>query len=130
MYLLQQYFFAIPLLLHPKVFLFINNCNHLTLYIDQLSIKVQSKATILDEGRTAYFTATASGINMNNYNYQWKKSGSMNLPNKVVGVNGVVLVIPNLTESDEGQYYCIVTNEWGRSVKSNHLTLTVKGTHA
>ena len=44
------------------------------------------------------------------------------------GVNGTVLAIPNVLESDEGQYYCIVTNEWGRSVKSNDVTLIVEGT--
>ena len=89
-----------------------------------------SGRTTINKGRTAYFTATASGINVNNYEYQWKKRGSTSLPSKVIGVNGAVLIIPKLTESDKGQYYCIVTNEWGRSLKSNYLTLTVKGTHA
>ena len=82
------------------------------------------------EGRTAYLTATVSGINVSNYEYQWKKRGSMHLPNKVIGVNRAVLKIPNLTKSDEGHYYCTVTNEWGRSLKSDLLTLTVEGTHA
>ena len=84
----------------------------------------------MNKGRIAYFTATASGINVNNFEYQWKKRGSRNLPtgSKVISVNGAVLIIPNLTESDKGQYYCIVTNEWGRSLKSNYLT--VNGTHA
>ena len=82
------------------------------------------------EGRTAYLTATASGINVNNYEYQWKKKGSMRLPKKVIGVNRAMLIIPNLTESDEGHYYCIVTNEWGRSLMSGLFALTVEGTHA
>ena len=89
-----------------------------------------SGRTTINQGGTAYLTATASGINVNNYEYQWKKRGSMSLPSKVIGVNGAVLIIPNFTGSDEGQYYCIVTNEWGRSLKSNYLTLTMKGTHA
>ena len=81
------------------------------------------------EGRTAYLTATASGINVKNYEYQWKKRGGMHFPNKVIGVNGTVLKIPSLTRSDEGHYYCIVTNEWGRSLKSALLTLTVESTY-
>ena len=40
------------------------------------------------------------------------------------------MIIPDVIESDEGQYYCVVTNEWGRSVRSDVFTLTVKGTHA
>ena len=71
----------------------------------------------------------ASGVstNENNFRYQWKKRGSNNLPSKVMGVNGEVSIIPNVTESDEGQYYCNVTNEWGRSVKSNDVTLSTFG---
>ena len=59
--------------------------------------------------------------------YQWKKRGSNNLPDKVSGVNGAVLTIPNVLESDEGHYYCIVTNEWFKSEESNDVTLTVYG---
>ena len=60
--------------------------------------------------------------------YQWKKRGSdSRLPDKVLGVSGEILTIPNALESDEGQYYCIVTNQWNRSVKSNEVTLTVEG---
>jgi len=59
--------------------------------------------------------------------YHWKKKGSKNLPNKVSGVNETILTIPNLVKSDEGQYYCTVTNEWNRSVESNDVTLIVSG---
>ena len=59
--------------------------------------------------------------------YQWRKRDG-DLPDKVSGVNREVLTIPNVAESDEGQYYCIVTNEWGRSVESNDGSLTVEGT--
>ena len=58
--------------------------------------------------------------------YQWMKKDSV-LSNKVSGVNGPVLTIPNVLESDEGQYYCIVTNEWSRSVESGPVTLAVFG---
>ena len=75
----------------------------------------------------ATFTATTGGINMNNFMYQWSKRNNASLPDKVSGVNGTVLTIPNVLESDEGQYYCIVTNEWGRSVESNNVILTVVG---
>ena len=75
----------------------------------------------------ATFIATASGINMNEFMYQWKKRGSDSLPDKVSGVDGTTLVVPNLIKSDGGQYYCIVTNEWGRSVESNDVVLTVEG---
>ena len=71
--------------------------------------------------------AIASGVNMNNFLYQWRKRGSNSLPVKVSGVNGTVLTIPNVLESDEGNYYCTVTNEWGRSKKSDDVIVAVKG---
>ena len=97
------------------------------LLTDQLSISVTSTNNTVGEGATVIFTATASGINKENFVYVWKKRGNRNLPSKVSGVNGAVLMIPNSLKSDEGQYYCTVTNEWGGSVKSNDVTLTVVG---
>ena len=74
-------------------------------------------------------TATASGISTNqiNFTYQWRKRDSNNFPDKVSGVNGSVLIIPNVTESDSGLYYCVVTNEWDRSMESANVKLAVFG---
>ena len=86
---------------------------------------------MIGNGTEANFNATATGISTieNNFMYQWKKRDSEDLPSKVSGVNGTMLVIPSVTETDEGQYYCIVTNEWGRSVKSNDVFLSIFGKH-
>jgi len=59
--------------------------------------------------------------------YQWWKRDSDSLPDKVSGSNKTVLKIPNVLDSDEGQYYCVVTNEWSRSAKSNYVTLSIFG---
>ena len=82
---------------------------------------------VVDEGETVHFNATANGINKNNFMYQWRKRDNDGFPNKVSGVNGLLLTIPSVTKSDEGQYYCTVTNEWSRSVESNYGNLTVSG---
>ena len=93
-----------------------------------LSVQATPASRTIGERGTAEFVATASGINMINFMYQWRKRGSDSLPYKVSGVNEAILTIPNLIVSDEGQYYCVVTNEWGRSVESDDARLTVKGT--
>ena len=98
-------------------------------HIDQLSITITSTGTTVGEGGTAEFTAVASGKGKTNFKYQWKKRGSDSLPDKVSVVNREVLMIPNVLESDEGQYYCTVTNEWDRNMESNDVTLTVEGTY-
>ena len=81
---------------------------------------------MVGEGGTVQFTTTASGVNMRNFMYQWKKRGRRSFPNKVSGVNGAVLTIPNLAESDEGVYFCTVTNQWGNNVRSENVNLTVQ----
>ena len=98
---------------------------------DYLSINIASKNLVIGKGNTAYINATASGISSdrNNFMYQWKKKGSNSLPGKVSGINGLLLTIPNVAESDEGHYYCTVTNEWSRSVESDDATLIVYGKH-
>ena len=84
---------------------------------------------VIGNGTDAKFTAMATGIstNKNSFVYQWMKRDSDILPDKVSGVNGTVLIIPDVHGSDEGQYYCIVTNEWGTSVRSNDVTLSIFG---
>ena len=84
---------------------------------------------MIGKGRDAEFTAIANGVSTNEskFMYQWKKRGSNNLPDKVSGVNGAVLKIPNVLESDEGQYFCTVTNECFNIEESNDVTLTVYG---
>ena len=110
------------------IIIIIVNNNLKWIFIDLLSISIESKNIVIGKGRTAYFNATANGVSTSEskFMYHWKKRGS-NLPNKVLDVNGPVLTIPSVVESDEGQYYCTVTNEWGRSVESNDATLTVFG---
>ena len=94
------------------------------LFIDQLKVSVTPLSKVINIGETVQFIATASGVNKNNFVYQWKKRDSDSLPDKVSGVNRTNLTIPNVHGSDEGQYYCIVTNEWDRSVESNDGSLT------
>ena len=99
-------------------------------FLDQLSISITENLEIA-ENETAQLIAKADGIStgVNNFKYQWGKRDSNSFPDKVSGVNTSVLTVPNVVESDEGQYYCIVTNEWGNSVESNNATLTVFGTY-
>ena len=102
-------------------------CNCFNLHTDQLSISTIPPRLTVGEGDTVQLNATASGININNFVYQWRKRGSNSLPDKVSHINGIVLTILNAQDSDEGKYFCIVTNEWGSSMKSNNVILTVRG---
>ena len=86
---------------------------------------VENKFTT-GESATVTFTAIVNSIYKNNFTYQWQKRRNR-LPDKVSSVTEAVLTIPSVLKSDEGKYYCTVTNEWGSSVKSKDVTLSVKG---
>ena len=93
--------------------------------LDLLAIEAKPKNTLTNKGGTVQFTANASGIAI--VMYQWRKRGVDNLPDKVSGEDTLVLTIPNIDRSDEGQYYCIMTNMWNRSLESNHVELSIYG---
>ena len=99
------------------------------LHTDQLTISISPDKLVIDKGTTATFTGMASGINTSesNFMYQWSKRDSDSLPDKVLGVSEGVLTIPNVTEFDGGRYYCNVTNEWGTSVRSDEVSLSIFG---
>ena len=116
----------------PQVFLFSIHFIHMYIYgifTDNLSIRIESKHLVIGKGNAAYFNATANGVSTDrsNFMYLWRKRGSNSFPDKVSGIYGPLLTIPSVAESDEGQYYCTVTNEWSRSVESDDATLTVYG---
>ena len=45
----------------------------------------------------------------------------------MLGSDTLNLTIPNIENSDKGDYYCIATNMWDRSIVSNYVTLSVYG---
>ena len=93
-----------------------------------LTTKILHEKVDIGKGKTASLTVMATGISTkeNNFKYQWKRNDT-SFPDKVSNINESMLIIPNVSESDAGQYYCIVTNEWDRSVDSEYVTLTVYG---
>ena len=99
------------------------------IFTDELSVIIIPNNLSIGRGTIAQFMAIVDGINTSesNFVYQWTKRSNNSLPDKVSGINETVLTIPNALESDEGQYYCTVTNEWDRSVESNDVTLFTFG---
>ena len=97
----------------------------MSMFIDLLAIRVISEHTPINKGGTVQFIANPGGVGI--VMYQWRKRGVDKLPDKVSGEDTLVLTIPNIDESDEGQYYCIVSNMWNRSMESNHVDLNIYG---
>ena len=68
-------------------------------------------------GQPATFTVIATGHNLM---YQWQKGGS----NITSGANSTTYKIAAVTESDEGEYQCVVSNA-ANSITSTAASLTV-----
>ena len=67
-------------------------------------------------GLSVSFTVTATGVNLL---YQWQKDGV-----DIAGATSAAYTISSVTESDEGEYRCVVFNDAG-VVTSNAANLIV-----
>ena len=83
------------------------------------------KSLLIAKGGTAQFTIITTTVG--SLSYQWQKRHFSTLPDKALGRDTALLRIPQLKKSDEGQYYCIVTNMWNRSLESDNINLTIYG---
>jgi len=61
-------------------------------------------------------TASVRGVGMENFTYQWRHNGT-----NITEEN--ILMITNVTESDSGNYQCIVTNDYEDMGTSNVVEL-------
>ena len=64
------------------------------------------------------FTASTSGVGVENFMYQWRHNGT-----DIDDETNNTLVISDVMESDSGDYECIVTNEYGDSDTSDVVEL-------
>ena len=68
--------------------------------------------------QTAKFTTTVTGIGP--FHYQWQR-GNDNL----TGETNSTLIINNVSHSDQANYSCYVSNNYGDYAISNHVYLQV-----
>jgi len=97
-----------------------------SIFTDQLSIKATSDDRVIGERGSVQLTITARGVNRRNFVYKWRRRVGT-FSERVHGINTTTLTIHNALVSDGAQYYCLVTNEWGNSVMTGDIKLTVKG---
>ena len=68
----------------------------------------------------ATFTTMVTGVGSNSFTYQWRHNGTI-----ISGETGDTLVITNVTESNSGNYDCIVDNQLGDTNTSAVVVLIV-----
>ena len=88
-----------------------------------MSITVSPLSQTVSEGGVATFTATASGINTREFQYEWFKLGQKST---IVGRTRN-LIINTVRLEDAGSYYSCVVNEWSNTKCSATVNLTISG---
>ncbi len=83
---------------------------------------VSPARVVVEEDASAVFTATGA-VQVDNYQW-WRKAIPADIQladgGKYSGVNTDTLTISGVVEADEGQYYCVVTNQLTATVASNY----------
>ena len=96
------------------------------LSIDSIIISQHPQNITLSKGSRLSLSVIANGPGSNQFFYQWRKMDSNTLPSSARGVNTHTLIIPSVTSSDSGSYYCVVTNQWGNMVESKKAIVEVQ----
>ena len=73
-----------------------------------------------DTNGAATLTATVDGIGKENFTYKWKYNDE-EISNQITSA----LSVTNPNEDDDGEYVCIVSNEYGDEAVSNTVKLTM-----
>ena len=88
------------------------------LFTDSFTV-LQNPEYIVAINSSVTLHATAEGPGRDHFRYQWKKNGSNLLPSTANGQRSPNLTIAPTSISDNGSYYCSVTNQWGTTIISN-----------
>ena len=91
------------------------------LYIGLPEVLVISSVQTVEVTETVIFTAAATGVGP--FNYQWQKD-SYNITNET----GSTFMIYNVSSSDQANYSCFISNDYGDSVVSNMIRFQVTST--
>ena len=81
--------------------------------------------SLVAEGKTAKLAINTTG--KETLTYQWSRRGAGRFPDKALCRNTKELIIPEASRSDEGVYYCIVSNISNITVESDNVKLTTYG---
>ena len=81
-------------------------------------VTVTSSAQPVEASQTVVFTAAVTGIGP--FYYQWQR-GNVNITGEI----GPTFTIDDVSESDQANYSCYVSNNYGDSAFSNIVTLQV-----
>ena len=81
--------------------------------------------SLVAEGKTAKLAIDTTGEGT--LTYQWRRRGAEQFPDKALCSDTKELIIPEVDRSDEGVYYCIISNISNITVESDNIKLTTYG---
>lgn len=84
-------------------------------------VSVISSAQAIEVSKAVIFLAAVTGVGL--FNYQWQKDGY-----NITSETDSTFTINNVSSSDQANYSCFVSNDYGDSVISNTIRLQVTST--
>ena len=100
-------------------------CYLLKSFTGQFTVTVTCNNSLFAERKTAKLAIHATGEGT--LTYQWRRKGGEQFPDKALCRDTKELIIPEVDRSDEGVYYCIVSNISNITVESDNIKLTTYG---
>ena len=88
------------------------------MYAGLPKVTVTSSAQSVEVTQSVVFTIAVTGVGP--FNYQWQRGND-----NITGENGPTFTIYDVSESDQANYSCYVSNNYGDSTISNIVTLQV-----
>ena len=100
-------------------------CYLLKSFTGQFTVTVTCNNSLVAEGKTAKLAINTTGEGT--LTYRWRRRGAGWFPDKALCRDTKALIIPEVDRSDEGEYYCIVSNISNITVESDNIELTTYG---
>ena len=88
----------------------------ITIGLPQITVTLSAQS--IEVTQTVVFTAAVSGVGP--FNYQWQRGNG-----NITGEIGATFTIYDVSESDQANYSCYVSNNYGDSAVSNIVTFQV-----
>ena len=93
------------------------------IYVAFIQAKIEPAGVTVEVGTMVTFECVAEGYQSETFNYQWRHDN-----NDITDSNNKTLILTSVTKDHNGNYECIVTNNWNVTATTPLAVLTVTST--
>ena len=93
------------------------------IYVAFIQANIEPAGVTVEVGTMVTFECVAEGYRPETFNYQWRYDS-----NDITDSNNKTLILTSVTEDSNGNYECVVTNDWNVMATTPPAVLTVTST--